>query len=203
MKKIVLFVCLLLALALLGQAWNTPSTRNTVQALQHTVPAPPTREQHPGYPLVDINVQGQPTISVGLIEAVLAKARSPARGTGQALYELGAEYDIDPVFALAIFREESVFGTLGEARASLSLGNLRCIPEYPCRDGYAWFPNWIAGYDAFYKLIRVEYIGKRGRSLLSQIIPIYAPALDGNDPATYLAVIEDAIAAWRHGEVKI
>ncbi len=193
MKKLVLFVSLLIVMVYL--AWNIPSVRSALQAGQAILQ--PT--QHSS--LVDISVQGKPTISASFIETIFTKAHSPAHGTGQALYNLGVKYGIDPVFALAIFREESVFGTLGEARASLSLGNLRCIPDYPCPDGYAWFPNWRTGYDAFYRLIKVEYVGRRGLTTLSQIIPVYAPASDGNDPASYLAIIERSIAAWRQGEV--
>src|SRR6266571_4923204 len=82
------------------------------------------------------SVLGAPTVSTAFINQVLAVAHSPAAGKGQALYDDGVAYGIDPVFALAFFQHESYFGTTGEARSSLSLGNLRCIPHALCRDGY-------------------------------------------------------------------
>ena len=104
-----------------------------------------------------------PTLSVDTINKILAAYNSPAAGKGQALYELGKQYGIDPAFALAFFMHESTFGTRGEATSSLSLGNLRCIPHTQCTDGYAWFPSWEAGFKAWYELIRNLYVAYWGR----------------------------------------
>ncbi len=93
------------------------------------------------------SVLGVPTISPAFINSVLAAAHSPAVGKGQALYDDGVKYGIDPVFALAFFEHESSFGTTGIARYSLSLGNLRCIQGAVCRDNFAWFPTWEAGFE--------------------------------------------------------
>ena len=53
-------------------------------------------------------VTGPPTISAAFIDQVLSASGSPAAGTGQALYELGVETGIDPVYALAFFLHEDV-----------------------------------------------------------------------------------------------
>lgn len=142
-------------------------------------------------------VTGQPTISVAVIARVLCNAHSPACGTEQSLYTDGVKYGIDPAFALAFFQHESGYGLAGEARVSLSLGNLRCIPGYPCRDGYAWFPSWESGFEAWYKLISVLYVAEWHLTTIEQIIPKYAPSADHNDEHAYIQAVETAVDSYR------
>ncbi len=145
------------------------------------------------------SVLGKPTITVVFINKVLASYGSPATGQGQALYDLGVQYGIDPVFALAFFMHESSFGTMGEARSSLSLGNLRCIPNFECRDNYAWFPTWRSGFQAWYALIRNLYVAVWGLTTVPQIIPRYAPPSDNNNDDAYIASVEHSIDTWHAG----
>ncbi|HEV2660861.1 MAG TPA: hypothetical protein VGU68_09680 [Ktedonobacteraceae bacterium] len=145
------------------------------------------------------SVLGKPTISADFINRVLASYNSPAVGKGQTLYDMGVRYGIDPAFALAFFMHESSFGTQGEARVSLSLGNLRCIPNYKCQDGYAWFSSWDDGFQAWYELIRNLYVSQWGLTTVSQIIPKYAPTSDNNDEAAYIASLKHAIDTWHTG----
>jgi hypothetical protein len=148
------------------------------------------------------SVLGRPTISADFINRVLANYNSPASGKGQALYNLGITYGIDPAFALAFFMHESSFGTQGEANVSLSLGNLRCIPNFKCQDGYAWFPTWESGFQAWYELIRNLYVSQWSLTTVNQIIPRYAPAADNNDETAYIVSVEHAIATWRAGNLQ-
>lgn len=145
------------------------------------------------------SVLGAPSMNVDAINRVLAAYNSPAAGKGQALYDMGKQYGIDPAFALAFFMHESSFGTKGEARTSLSLGNLRCIPNVECRDGYAWFPSWEAGFKAWYELIRNLYVAQWGRTTIEQIIPKYAPSSDNNDEAAYIASLKHELDTWHAG----
>jgi Mannosyl-glycoprotein endo-beta-N-acetylglucosaminidase len=145
------------------------------------------------------SVLGKPTISADFINRVLTSYNSPAAGKGQTLYDMGVKYGIDPAFALAFFMHESSFGTQGEARVSLSLGNLRCIPNYKCQDGYAWFSSWDDGFQAWYELIRNLYVSQWGLTTVSQIIPKYAPTSDNNDEAAYIAALKHAIDTWHAG----
>ncbi len=154
-------------------------------------------------PTGSYSVLGKPTISAAFINRVLASYNSPAAGKGQALYDLGIKYSIDPAFALAFFMHESSFGTQGVARFSLSLGNLRCISNFKCLDGYAWFPTWESGFEAWYNLIRTLYVSEWNLTTVSQIIPKYAPAADNNDEAAYIASVEHSIATWRTGTVMV
>lgn len=149
------------------------------------------------------SVLGKPTIKADLINRVLASYGSPAAGLGQQMYDLGVKYGIDPVFALAFFMHESLFGTTGEARVTLSLGNLRCIPTRPCidqdRGGYAQMYSWTDGFEQYYKLIRNLYVAQWGLVTVDQIIPKYAPNSDGNDEAEYIASLKHEIDTWHAG----
>jgi hypothetical protein len=151
------------------------------------------------------NVVGKPTITASFINRVLAAYNSPAVGKGQALYDLGVKYGIDPAFALAFFMHESAFGTAGEAQTTKSLGNLRCYPGVTCvdqdRGGYASYPTWEAGFEAWYQLIRNYYVAQLGKTTIDQIIPVYAPPGDNNDSA-YIYSLKQAISAWRIGQIK-
>jgi len=148
-------------------------------------------------------VLGKPTITADFINQVLASYHSPAAGKGQALYDLGVKYGIDPVFALAFFMHESLFGTTGEARATLSLGNLRCIKTRPCidqnRGGYAQMYSWEDGFEQWYKLIRNLYVAQWGLVTVDRIIPTYAPNSDHNNETAYIASLKHEIDTWHAG----
>jgi hypothetical protein len=149
------------------------------------------------------SVLGKPTVSAAFINRVLATYNSPAAGKGQVLYDLGVKYGIDPAFALAFFMHESSFGTAGEAMKTLSLGNLRCIPNFACVDqdhgGYASFSSWEAGFQAWYELIRNYYVAQRGLTTVDKIIPTYAPTADHNNEAAYIASLKHALDTWHAG----
>jgi len=152
------------------------------------------------------SILGKPTISAAFINQVLTSYNSPAAGKGQALYDLGVKYGIDPAFALAFFLHESTFGTAGEARTTLSLGNLRCIPNYACvdqdRGGYASFTSWEDGFQTWYELIRNYYIAQRGLTTVDKIIPIYAPTADHNDEQAYIDSLKHSLDVWHSGQLK-
>jgi len=148
-------------------------------------------------------VEGVPTINADFINQVLDTYSSPARGKGQALYDLGVEYGIDPVYALAFFLQESRFGTTGVARVTLSLGNIRATPGYASYDGYRKYKSWEEGFEDWYKLIKVQYIEKWNLSTVDQIIPVYAPSSDNNDVDAYIRSVKQAVDTWRSGEVQV
>lgn len=180
-----------------GKVYSVQVGGYLANSWQSNKPLPPkvTIPPHTG----PYSVLGKPTITVAFINEVLASYGSPAAGQGQALYDLGVQYGIDPAFALAFFMHESSFGTVGEAHSSLSLGNLRCIPNFECRDGYAWFPSWQAGFKAWYALIRNLYVAVWGLTTVPQIIPRYAPPSDNNNDDAYISSVEHAIDTWHAG----
>jgi hypothetical protein len=158
-------------------------------------------------------LMGSPTISADFINQVLAAYHSPASGKGQALYDLGVKYGIDPVYALAFFWHESDFGTTGEARVTRSLGNERCITDRPCidrdRGGYALMNSWEDGFEHWYALIRYGYVEGQVTipivghvcTTIDQIVPVYAPSQDRNDVAAYIQAVKHAVDTWRSGQV--
>ncbi|MGH2505802.1 MAG: hypothetical protein ACRDHZ_00045 [Ktedonobacteraceae bacterium] len=204
----------MLLLLLIGMAiYNETSTTNASTQLAVTstngTPLPPLKAKPGAFSLL-----GKPTISAHLINQVLAHYNSPAQGTGQAMYDLGKQAGVDPVYALAFFLHESGFGTTGEARTTYSLGNERCIKDRPCidqdRGGYAQMNDWVDGYAHWYTLIRAYASGEIKRELtghstplitVSQIIPTYAPSSDHNNERAYIQAIEHAVNTWREGQI--
>ena len=163
-------------------------------------PLPPRVPIHIG----PYSVLSKPTITVAFINQVLASYHSPAAGKGQALYDDGVKYGIDPAFALAFFLHESSMGTTGVARTTLSLGNLRCIPNRPCvptgvNGNFAQMNSWEDGFEQWYKLIRNLYVAKWGLVTVDQIIPVYAPSSDHNDVNGYVGALKRSIDVWHAG----
>lgn len=169
------------------------------------------------------HLAGKPTIGASFINQVLSAYHSPAAGQGQALYDLGKQYDIDPVYALAFFFHESQFGNTGMARITHSLGNSRCVQDAACintsgvdcqtgQSCYAGYASWADGFAGWYRqMIAYEngslkyYLSKQWIPLtsLQVIIPVYAPASDNNDEAAYIRAIQHAVAIWQSGTVVV
>jgi hypothetical protein len=202
MKTFFVCLCLLvLAYALLNmspelKSETTATARNTLHALAYSGHQSST------------SVEGKPTIEASFIDRVLAAYHSKAAGTGQALYQDGVQYGIDPTYALAFFMHESMFGTTGVARATLSLGNIRCSDGYTCIEGYRAYGSWEQGYLDWFKLIKNGYISGQVSSkcpcvTIEQIVPVYAPSSDGNDVGGYIAAVENAVHAWRSGRIAV
>ncbi len=157
------------------------------------------------------SILGKPTMSAAFIDRVLAAAHSPAAGSGQTFYDAGVTSGIDPAWSLSFFHHESDDGTTGEARVSLSMGNMRCLgPGYEdlhpmCRDNFAWFPSWKDGIVAWYCMMLNGYVrgGITGSpcSTVERIIPTYAPSSDGNDEQAYINAVIASVAAYRAGQV--
>ncbi|MBO0778666.1 MAG: glucosaminidase domain-containing protein [Ktedonobacteraceae bacterium] len=185
-----------------GQVYDVQVGGKQAGSWQSNQPLPTQVPIHQG----PYSVLGKPSLRADFMNRVLADYHSPAAGKAQALYDLGAKYGIDPAFALAFFLHESTFGTAGEARKTLSLGNLRCIPNAACvdqdRGGYASFPTWEAGFEAWYKLIRNYYVAQRGLVTVDQIIPVYAPNADNNNEQGYIASLKHSIDTWKAGQLR-
>lgn len=142
-------------------------------------------------------VDSAPTITVERIEAVLRDFNSPAAGTGQAFYDLGVKYGINPAVALAFFIHESACGTKGVARFTKSVGNIRTTPGYRDYQGYRAYDTWEQGIEDYYKLIRELYIDGWGLRTVAQILPRYAPPADNNDTDAYVRNVQQLMDSWR------
>ena len=149
------------------------------------------------------SVIGHPTVTVSLIQKVLAYYHSPASDQAQTLYDASVRCGIDPAFTLAFFMHESSFGKSGEATQSLSPGNLRCIPNFRCQDGYSWYDSWKDGFTVYCRLIRNLYVDGWGLVTIYQIIPRYAPPSNNNDDSAYINALKNAVDTWRSGQLTV
>src|SRR5213080_749810 len=145
------------------------------------------------------DVVGQPTSTPDFINRVLDYYHSPAAGKGQALYDDGVKYGIDPVYALAFFMQESSFGKTGVARVTHSLGNIRYSEGYQNYEGYRKYGTWEEGFKDWYWLISDQYVRQWGLTTVDQIIPVYAPSSDNNDVVAYIQAVKNAVDTWRGG----
>ncbi len=161
----------------------------------------PKGEVAAGAPAGAMSVEGKPSISVTKIEAVLRQYKSPAVGIGQAMYDLGIKYGIDPAFALAFFIHESSAGTQGIAVTTKSIGNIRQTSDsgFEGYQGFRKYPTWEAGAEDWYKLIKNLYINGWNLRTVDAIIPKYAPAADRNNPPAYINQVKTMVAGWRTG----
>jgi hypothetical protein len=160
-------------------------------------PAAPEVAAPPPAASGDYSVTGPPSLSVEQIERVLAKYGSPAQGHGRTLYDLGVRYGIDPAYALAFFVHESGCGTKGVARFTMSIGNIRWSQGYENYEGYRKYNSWAESMEDWYKLITDLYIGQWGLRTVDQIVPVYAPAADRNNPPSYIASVKSMVDYWR------
>src|ERR1700730_6549104 len=149
------------------------------------------------------DVRGKPSLSADFINRVLDHYHSPAAGKGQALYDDGVKYGIDPAYALAFFMHESSFGTTGVATVTRSLGNIRYSEGYQNYEGYRKYGTWEEGFKDWYWLISDQYVRQWGLTTVDQIIPVYAPSSDNNDVAAYIQAVKNAVHTWRGGMVEI
>ena len=146
-------------------------------------------------PSFGMSVLGPPSLSPGVVNAVLSQAGSPAQGTGQALYDLSVQSGIDDAYALAVFQHESTYGLYGAGSVNHALGNIDCA-GYPTCDGrFRFYSSWEEGYADFYRLLVQEYVS-RGLSTVESITPVYAPSVE-NDVSAYIQSVVSSMQAYR------
>jgi hypothetical protein len=149
------------------------------------------------------SVVGPPTISPEQIDRVLESYGSPAAGSGQAFYDMGVKYGIDPAFALAFFIHESSAGTnpawagwKSDGTTTHNIGNIICAGYSRCYNRFRDYDDWAEGIEDWYRLIDSEYVGGRGVNTVEQIIPIYAPSFENDVPA-YVQAVTGLVNEWR------
>lgn len=62
--------------------------------------------------------------------------------------------------------------------------------------------SWQVGAWDWFRLLTYEYL-PRGLSTVQAIVPVYAPASDGNTPASYIAAVFQAVSTWHAGRVRV
>jgi hypothetical protein len=167
----------------------------------HAAPVLATRPVRP-VEVADLDRAGltvvrAPSVSIATIRRVLEQYDSPAAGDAEAIFDLGARYGLDPAVCLAFFIVESSAGTKGMAIETRSLGNIRATPGYVNYKGYRKYATWREGVEDWYRLIARLYVGEWGLSTVEAIVPVYAPAADGNDPDNYIRAVRRLVAEFR------
>ncbi len=81
-------------------------------------------------------------------------------------------YHIDPLIALSFFAHESTLGRDAAIAPLHNWGNLKPGGQY------ASFPTWLAGLDAWCQHVTGPLYVGAGNTMISQIVPIYAPAFE-------------------------
>jgi murein DD-endopeptidase MepM/ murein hydrolase activator NlpD len=144
----------------------------------------------------DYAVVAPPSITVEGIEIILARYHSPAQGLGPVFYQLGVQYGIDPVYALAFFAHESHAGTRGLAPTLHSIGMLRAAPGAPQPQGYRAYETWEAGIQDWYQTMRTEYVGDQGLTQAAAIASRYGGPDDPQDLASFAGNIQRLVDSW-------
>jgi hypothetical protein len=142
------------------------------------------RSARPGEP----SLWGPPTISAAGIDKVLRENHSPAAGMGNYIYDKATAAGINPAFALAMYGQESTFGTKGAAVRNNSFGNIKAGSH-----GFQHYDNLKDGYDHWVeKMSSDAYHGKS----LGSLIHKYAPASDGNNERAYASYVAKNMNKW-------
>lgn len=170
-------------------------------------PASAPAPEQPAAALAPIGVvQGAPSVTGKQADEILASYDSPAQGTGQAWYDLGVKYHIDPAYAIAFFVHESSAGTAPgwagwkdatHQHSTHNVGNIICAGYATCFGRFRDYPSWEIGIEDWYRLIRTEYLDGRHHETVADIIPVYAPASDNNNEAAYIAGVNALVDEWR------
>jgi hypothetical protein len=145
-----------------------------------------------------------PRIGLLAFKASLDVALSPARFEAEQIYNIIVAQKVDPAFLLAIFRHESMLGLAGLAVANKNPGNTRSsltgtgIVVDTVKGKFVRYPTWAAGFeDLAVRLTATYYVYWRKELVtIGQIIPVFAPDFDGNDPEAYIGNVVKLMNTW-------
>jgi hypothetical protein len=135
----------------------------------------------------DLSLWGAPSISAAGIDKVLRENHSPAAGMGSYFYDSAVSRGINPAFALAMYGQESTFGTKGAAVRNHSFGNIKGA------HGLKHYSDAKEGVDDWMNLMSSDSYHGKG---LSEIVNRYAPSNDGNNPRSYMRYVTSNMAKW-------
>lgn len=147
------------------------------------------------------NPIGPPSISLATFTHFLQANNSPAAAEAVTMYQNCLKLSCDPAVALAFFNHESSMGTQGAAVRNKSFGNIRCTAGWPCDGsaggGFKIYNNWTEGLIDWSILLRDVYAARFQLYSLEQIIPVYAPAEDHNQPVVYINTVKNLVDQYR------
>jgi hypothetical protein len=145
----------------------------------------------------------EPDMSLDQWAAILINGSAlSAEDINQGYQSVVAER-VSPAFCLAIFWVESHFGKIGICAEfnTKNPGNTRSaflVPGeiVPTPQGdYVRYDRWQKGFQDLAARLK----GKQqyhGLTTIGQLLPVYAPASDNNDPAAYVAAVASLMNGW-------
>jgi hypothetical protein len=155
--------------------------------------------------LDDYPLLGPADLSRAAFTRVLRETRSPALAESRGMYDALVAAGVRPAPFLAFFRQESRFGLEGTAAQyqTHNPGNVR-TPELANvattvatpRGRFASYPDWTTGTRDWAARMRGAKYAGRGLRTVRQVLPVYAPAADGNDPQAYATAVLASIERW-------
>ena len=155
-------------------------------------------------------IRGTLTITAEQIDDILRAAHSPAAGYGASFVRWGRYYNVDPIYALAFFRRESVLGThprwigrMPGGGTTRNIGNIRYVgrpdpdrvPQYHEYNGFRAYDTWDDGIHDWFKLLAQDS-NYAGLTTVERILPRYAPSVE-NDTSNYIRDVITWVAQWR------
>ena len=155
-----------------------------------------------------------PRIGRERFASILRERESPAAAEAEAGWDAVVGQGVDPLFALAIFHQESQFGIDGICfdHQTRSPGNTRTsrtgIGEQVQTDlgPFVRYPSWAEGWrDLAFRLVdpTFEY-HKKGLRAIRPIIETWAPRTDfGNDPDNYIKRVVVNMNDWMETDVAV
>lgn len=156
---------------------------------------------------VVVNLTSPADITLEAFSKVLSDANSPAAGSSEAMYNAVVAEGISVAFFLACFFHESQFGKVGicyiyQTRSpgntrSSTIGVKSFITD-PVKGRYVKYATWGQGArDMAHRLIAPGFdYDKAGATTIAQIMPIFAPVKDGNNPDIYISKVVKMINQW-------
>ena len=63
--------------------------------------------------------------------------------------------------------------------------------------GEMGYDTWEQGFEDWFRLITELYIAGWNLRTVDEIIPVYAPSGDSNDPPSYIASVKAMVDSWR------
>ena len=148
-----------------------------------------------------LTVQSAPRISLTQFAGVLQRYQSPCTPSGKECYEIITAAGLDPAVALAFFGHESTFGTTGISGELKNWGNVR-TPFKPERAAgkhprnFTIYATWQDGLQDWCDRMNERYVRERGLDTVEKVVPVYAPAADGNAVEDYIRHVNKLITEW-------
>ena len=185
--------------------FGSVSQASTFSSAQPVVPSAAATTRTP-YTADLYSILGKPSVDGAFINQVLTQYHSPAAGKGQLFFEEGVKYGIDPIYALAFFMRDSIFGIQGLALVTHSLGPLPTPTTVTCHcqdfQGYRSYASWDESIADWFQYMHDYYVQQRGLTTVSQIVSVYLRTKDTSAIDFTIKEIEHRVDLWRKAQAQ-